>query len=49
MPTKREFLNCEYARDKDNNFLPVIAKQNDHAIDAVRYALDAAPEKPPPF
>jgi PBSX family phage terminase large subunit len=38
---KREFVGCEYERDKDGNFLSVIPKANDHTIDGVRYALDA--------
>lgn len=36
----REFAACEYEKDKNGNFLSVIPKENDHTIDAVRYALD---------
>lgn len=34
----REFVGCEFERDKDGNFLSVIPKKNDHTIDAARYA-----------
>ena len=36
----REFVACEYERDKNGNFLSAIPKRDDHTIDAVRYALD---------
>ncbi len=37
--TYREFVNYEYAQDKDGNFISQYPKKNDHSIDAVRYAL----------
>ena len=38
--TYREFVNYEFARDKDGNFISEYPKKNDHSIDAVRYGMD---------
>ena len=38
--TKREFVSCEYSRDKDGLLLTDPPKQNDHSIDSVRYGMD---------
>jgi PBSX family phage terminase large subunit len=35
-----EFSNYSLKQDKDGKFLPVIIRENDHTIDAVRYAID---------
>jgi PBSX family phage terminase large subunit len=35
-----EFANYALKQDKDGQFLPIIVRENDHTIDAVRYALD---------
>ena len=37
--TYREFINYEFSRDKDGNFISQYPKHDDHSIDAVRYAL----------
>ena len=36
----REFVGCEYERDKHGNFLSVVPDRDDHTIDAARYGLD---------
>ena len=35
-----EFVNYEYERDKDGNFISAYPDENNHSIDAVRYALE---------
>ena len=35
----REFLHYEYERDRDGNVISSYPDGNDHAIDAVRYAM----------
>jgi PBSX family phage terminase large subunit len=37
--TYREFVNYQFSQDKDGNFISQYPKNNDHSIDAVRYAL----------
>ena len=37
--TYREFVNYEYEQDKDGNFISAYPDENNHSIDAVRYAL----------
>lgn len=34
-----EFVNKEYLRDRDGNWLDEIPDGNDHSIDAIRYAM----------
>lgn len=36
----RELVNYSYAQDKDGNFLSVLPDKDNHAIDALAYALD---------
>ena len=36
----RELVNYQYATDKDGNFLSVLPDKDNHAIDALAYALD---------
>lgn len=36
----KEFINCEYDRDKDGNVVSGYPDGNDHVIDAVRYATE---------
>lgn len=36
----REFVNYQYATDKDGNFLSVLPDKDNHTIDATAYALD---------
>ena len=38
----REFSRYEYARDREGNFLSAYPDRDNHTIDAVRYALEAA-------
>lgn len=38
--TYYEFVNYEYERDKDGNFISAYPDENNHSIDAVRYALE---------
>ena len=37
--TWREFSLCEYAKDRDGNYIDDFPDGNDHSIDAVRYAM----------
>lgn len=37
----REFVNYEYAQDKDGNFLSSLPDRDNHSIDAVAYALNS--------
>ena len=37
--TYKEFVNYEYEQDKDGNFISAYPDENNHSIDAVRYAL----------
>lgn len=37
--TYREFVNYEYEQDKDGNFISSYPDENNHSIDAVRYAM----------
>lgn len=37
---KREFLNAEYERTKDDKLTGRYPEENDHSIDAVRYAME---------
>lgn len=37
--TFREFALCEYAKDRDGNWIDDFPDGNDHSIDAVRYAM----------
>ena len=37
--TFREFSNYEYEQDRDGNFISAYPDENNHSIDAVRYAL----------
>jgi len=37
--TWKEFVNYEYEQDKDGNFISAYPDENNHSIDAVRYAL----------
>lgn len=36
----REFVNYQYATDKDGNFLSVLPDKDNHSIDCLAYALD---------
>lgn len=36
----REFINYQYATDKDGNFLSVLPDKDNHTIDTLAYALD---------
>ena len=36
----KEFTQYEYEQDKDGNFISAYPDENNHAIDAVRYALE---------
>lgn len=38
--TYKEFVNYEYEQDKDGNFISAYPDENNHSIDAVRYALE---------
>lgn len=38
--TYREFIQYEYEQDKDGNFISAYPDENNHSIDAVRYALE---------
>lgn len=38
--TAQEFLNYEYEMDKDGNYISSYPDQDNHAIDAVRYAMN---------
>lgn len=38
--TYYEFINYEYERDKDGNFISAYPDANNHSIDATRYALE---------
>lgn len=38
--TWREFISYEYDTDKDGNFISAYPDENNHSIDAVRYALE---------
>lgn len=38
--TYKEFVNYEYLQDKDGNFISAYPDENNHSIDAVRYALE---------
>lgn len=38
--TAKEFESYEYLRDKDGNFISGYPDENNHFIDAVRYALN---------
>jgi PBSX family phage terminase large subunit len=38
----REIISYEYEHDKDGNFLSSVPDKDNHAIDALRYALDRA-------
>jgi len=38
--TYREFVNYEYEQDKDGNFISAYPDEDNHSIDAVRYALE---------
>lgn len=38
--TYEEFINYEFERDSDNNPISAYPKENDHSIDAVRYATE---------
>lgn len=38
--TYREFVNYEYEQDKDGNFISAYPDENNHSIDATRYALE---------
>ena len=37
--TFREFVEYEYEQDRDGNFISAYPDENNHSIDAVRYAL----------
>lgn len=37
--TYKEFINYEYEQDRDGNFISAYPDENNHSIDAVRYAL----------
>ena len=37
--TYREFINYEYEQDRDGNFISAYPDEDNHSIDAVRYAL----------
>ena len=38
--TYYEFINYEYERDRDGNFISAYPDADNHSIDAVRYALE---------
>lgn len=38
--TYKEFVNYEYEQDKDGNFISDYPDENNHSIDAVRYAME---------
>lgn len=38
--TYKEFVNYEYARTKDGEFISAYSDKNNHAIDAVRYGCE---------
>ena len=38
--TYREFVTYEYEKDRDGNFISAYPDENNHSIDAVRYALE---------
>ena len=38
--TYREFVNYEYEQDRDGNFISAYPDENNHGIDATRYALE---------
>ena len=38
--TYKEFVNYEFEQDKDGNFISAYPDENNHSIDAVRYALE---------
>lgn len=38
--TYKEFVDYEYEQDKDGNFISAYPDENNHSIDAVRYALE---------
>lgn len=38
--TYKEFVNYEYEQDKDGNFISAYPDENNHGIDATRYALE---------
>lgn len=38
--TYKEFVNYEYARTKDGEFISAYSDKNNHAIDAVRYGYE---------
>lgn len=38
--TYREFINYEYEMDRDGNFISAYPDENNHSIDATRYALE---------
>lgn len=38
--TYKEFINYEYEQDRDGNFISAYPDENNHSIDAVRYALE---------
>ena len=38
--TYREFVNYEYEQDKDGNFISSYPDEDNHSIDAVRYAME---------
>ena len=38
--TYREFITYEYEKDRDGNFISAYPDENNHSIDAVRYALE---------
>lgn len=38
--TFKEFVNYEYEQDRDGNFISQYPDENNHSIDAVRYALE---------
>lgn len=38
--TYKEFINYEYEQDRDGNFISAYPDENNHSIDATRYALE---------
>lgn len=38
--TYKEFIDYEYEQDKDGNFISAYPDENNHSIDAVRYAME---------
>lgn len=38
--TFKEFINYEYEQDRDGNFISQYPDENNHSVDAVRYALE---------